>query len=224
MREYFREQWQTLLVWWGAATDQTKLIWKDAEMQQLIMWCLSFLVTLFITFLPFPFFWPLTSLAASLTCHHFTFFSASISSSVIVENSHALPFWLAGLHLHGARVKPNSCSFSNHRACKRRIEFICRQQFNAFSRLFFQPSVLWPALSSRVCISLSVRYSPSTRFLLSLLCVWSGAVMLVTTATMSLLLRRLRIMCAVTSCTLPSSRSRGTVLASHFVGRCMSLC
>lgn len=91
-------------------------------------------------------------------------------------------------------------------------------------RLFFQPSVLWPALSSRVCISLSVRYSPSTRFLLSLLCVWSGAVMLVTTATMSLLLRRLRIMCAVTSCTLPSSRSRGTVLASHFVGRCMSLC
>lgn len=87
-------------------------------------------------------------------------------------------------------------------------------------RLFFQPSVLWPALSSRVCISLSVRYSPSTRFLLSLLRVWSGAVMLVTTATMSLL----RIMCAVTSCTLPSTRSRGTVLASHFVGRCMSLC
>lgn len=91
------------------------------------------LVTLFLTFLPFPFFWPLTSLAASLTCHHFTFFSASISSSVIEENSHALPFWLAGLHLHGARVKPNSCSFSNHRACKRRVEFICRQQFNAFS-------------------------------------------------------------------------------------------
>lgn len=145
MREYFREQWQTLLVWWGAATDQTKLIWKDAEMQQLIMWCLSFLVTLFITFLPFPFFWPLTSLAASLTCHHFTFFSASISSSVIVENSHALPFWLAGLHLHGARVKPNSCSFSNHRACKRRIEFICRQQFNAFSQS------LLPALSALAC-------------------------------------------------------------------------
>lgn len=91
-------------------------------------------------------------------------------------------------------------------------------------RLFFQPSVLWPALSSRFCISLSVRYSSSTRFLLSLLCVWSGAVMLVTTATMSLLLRRLRIMCAVTSCTLPSSRSRGTVLASQFVGRCISLC
>lgn len=136
-----------------------------------------------------------------------------------MENSHALPFWLAGLHLHGARVKLNSCSFSNHRACKRRVEFIMLSL-----HLFFQPSVLWPALSSRVCISLSVRYSPSTHFLLSLLCVWSGAVMLVTTATMSLLLWRLRIMCAVTSCTLPSSRSRGTVLASHFVGRCMSLC
>lgn len=221
MREYFREQWQTLLVWWGAATDQTKLIWKDAEMQQLIMWCLSFLVTLFITFLPFPFFWPLTSLAASLTCHHFTFFFC-------------LHLFCHCGELSRSPVLAGRLAFtrSNQTAVHSPITELVSGGLNLFVgnssmlslRLFFQPSVLWPALSSRVCISLSVRYSPSTRFLLSLLCVWSGAVMLVTTATMSLLLRRLRIMCAVTSCTLPSSRSRGTVLASHFVGRCMSLC